>query len=323
MVSGGLKYDPYGAEFTVTANDRDKFGTYYRDSNTGFNYADQRHYGSSGGRFLTPDPAEAGTIDYPDSLNLNSYVQNDPINFNDPEGLLKCGDLIVSGTGGTLRSVLSGPGEEVLFAQVVWAESDPRITMLLTANYFLEREAIAMSILNSRGILSGTIRIEGVPNPAVLGWGPLNATISQMLGQPNQNATVTGGPSGARLAGTFQDRLDSVLNQDQAGGSLVIPGPAGPVSMTPECVNLWQSWLVASQALAGLVRDPFSQHGVTTGFHHGFRVGQIEPYFGSFGTANNFFGIRRELVSSGRPFGPVAPNPRQRQPVPRQPGPRR
>ncbi|MBL8232217.1 MAG: hypothetical protein JNL98_27225 [Bryobacterales bacterium] len=88
VVSGGLKYDPYRAEFTVTSHDRDKFGTYYRDSNTGFNYADQRYYGSSGGRFLTADPyvASAGAAE-PGSWNRYAYVEGDPVNRNDPRGL--------------------------------------------------------------------------------------------------------------------------------------------------------------------------------------------------------------------------------------------
>ena len=88
-MSGGLKYDPYGAEFTVTAHDRDKFGTYYRDSNTGFNYADQRYYGSSGGRFLTPDPyLRSARASDPQTWNRNSYVGGDPVNRNDPSGLI-------------------------------------------------------------------------------------------------------------------------------------------------------------------------------------------------------------------------------------------
>ena len=88
-MSGGLKYDPYGAELTVTSHDRDKFGTYYRDSNTGFNYADQRYYGSSGGRFLTPDPylRSARAAD-PQTWNRYSYVAGDPVNRNDPSGLI-------------------------------------------------------------------------------------------------------------------------------------------------------------------------------------------------------------------------------------------
>ena len=49
-------YYPSGEEKTATAGNRAKFGTYTRDQATGLDYADQRHYGSGVGRFLTSDP---------------------------------------------------------------------------------------------------------------------------------------------------------------------------------------------------------------------------------------------------------------------------
>ena len=49
------RYYPYGEEISATANDRVKFATYTRDSYTGFDYADQRYYASSYGRFNTAD----------------------------------------------------------------------------------------------------------------------------------------------------------------------------------------------------------------------------------------------------------------------------
>ena len=38
------------------ANDQERFATYTRDSATGLDYAYQRHYRTSNGRFLTPGP---------------------------------------------------------------------------------------------------------------------------------------------------------------------------------------------------------------------------------------------------------------------------
>lgn len=43
--SGG-PYLPYGEESSATANGTEKFGTYFRDSFTGMDYADQRYYAS-------------------------------------------------------------------------------------------------------------------------------------------------------------------------------------------------------------------------------------------------------------------------------------
>ena len=56
---GGLGYQaqfPYGVEYTATANDREKYATYTRDSVTGLDYAMNRYYSSQWGRFLSPDP---------------------------------------------------------------------------------------------------------------------------------------------------------------------------------------------------------------------------------------------------------------------------
>ena len=71
-------YFPYGEERTSTANGRDKFGTYFRDS-AGQDYADQRYFGSDKGRFWSVDPAGSG-------LNRYAYAGGDPVNAVDPTG---------------------------------------------------------------------------------------------------------------------------------------------------------------------------------------------------------------------------------------------
>jgi len=43
----------------VTAQDRDKFAIYYRDGTTELDYAQNRYYANTLGRFLTPDPNSA------------------------------------------------------------------------------------------------------------------------------------------------------------------------------------------------------------------------------------------------------------------------
>ena len=85
----GARFRPYGDEITSTANDREKFGTYTRDSYTGFDYADQRFYASTYGRFNTPDPYQAsGGPSDPGSWNRYSYARAIRINAKRPEGPL-------------------------------------------------------------------------------------------------------------------------------------------------------------------------------------------------------------------------------------------
>jgi RHS repeat-associated protein len=95
---GGSKYYPYGEEQQVTAQDRDKFGTYYRDGTTGLDYAQNRYYANTLGRFTSPDPyvASGGPGD-PGSWNRYSYTRGDPINRLDPSGLSDtCPECLIS-----------------------------------------------------------------------------------------------------------------------------------------------------------------------------------------------------------------------------------
>ncbi len=120
-------YYPYGEEKTATAGNRAKFGTYTRDAATGLDYADQRYYGSGVGRFLTSDPYEARSglptePSEPQSWNRFAYVEGDPVNYNDPQGLnLQFLDVADGGGGG------GGGGEGLLtyFARLLRLISRP------------------------------------------------------------------------------------------------------------------------------------------------------------------------------------------------------
>jgi RHS repeat-associated protein len=81
-----MSYYPYGEEKTSTADDREKFGTYTRDSVVQ-DYADQRYYAVGMGRFGTPDPSTGVRLGVPATWNKYTYVHGDPINFYDPRGL--------------------------------------------------------------------------------------------------------------------------------------------------------------------------------------------------------------------------------------------
>jgi RHS repeat-associated protein len=64
-----------------------------RDAESGNDYFGARYYGSSMGRFLSPDPFVITTerLMNPQELNLYSYVANNPLRFIDPTGeILQC-----------------------------------------------------------------------------------------------------------------------------------------------------------------------------------------------------------------------------------------
>ena len=92
---------PYGVEYTLTVNDREKYATYTRDS-VGLDYAMNRYYSSQWGRFLSPDPyGGSAATGNPQSWNRYAYAGSDSVNNSDPSG------LYLYGGGGTSW----GPGQ--------------------------------------------------------------------------------------------------------------------------------------------------------------------------------------------------------------------
>jgi RHS repeat-associated protein len=89
------EFDPHGQVLLETGsaalNSR-KYTGYERDQATGLDYASARMYAGSRGRFTSPDPGwlSAANMQKPQSLNRYAYVNNDPVNFVDPDGLNHC-----------------------------------------------------------------------------------------------------------------------------------------------------------------------------------------------------------------------------------------
>jgi RHS repeat-associated protein len=85
---------PFGGERVLSASSGNayKFTGKERDTESGLDMFGARYYGSSLGRFMTPDWAAKPTdVPYanfgnPQSLNLYSYVENNPTTTGDPDG---------------------------------------------------------------------------------------------------------------------------------------------------------------------------------------------------------------------------------------------
>ena len=87
------QFAPFGAELdTQTTNNNYKFTGKERDTESGLDYFGARYYASSMGRFMSPDwAATASPVPYanladPQSLNLYSYVRNNPLSRFDVDG---------------------------------------------------------------------------------------------------------------------------------------------------------------------------------------------------------------------------------------------
>jgi len=107
------KFYPYGQEINPTqGSSTEKFTGYFRDVETGLDYADQRYYEFPLGRFTSPDPSvNSGGAGEPGSWNRYAYVQGDPINYTDRRGLRRDDDDTDWGWGyGLIPSFSFGGG---------------------------------------------------------------------------------------------------------------------------------------------------------------------------------------------------------------------
>jgi RHS repeat-associated protein len=86
-----------------------------RDAESGNDYFGARYYASSMGRFMSPDwsakvmPVPYAKLDNPQSLNLYSYVWNNPLSRNDPDGHVgKCDGGNTAQCGADLAKLAPG-----------------------------------------------------------------------------------------------------------------------------------------------------------------------------------------------------------------------
>ena len=102
-------YYPFGGERVVQPNSNNsrKFTSKERDYESGNDNFGARYYGSSPGRFMSPDPDGAGSLGQdPQSWNAYAYVRNNPLNLTDPSGTnyLVCQTVDTGGGAGGAAS---------------------------------------------------------------------------------------------------------------------------------------------------------------------------------------------------------------------------
>jgi RHS repeat-associated protein len=112
---------PFGDDLTCTGTAVGEVSPLHftgkeRDGESGLDYFIHRHYASTMGRFMQPDPAGMMAVDIgsPQTLNRYTYVLNNPLSLVDPFGL-DCAYLNSSGTGerkaGLIRTAVPASAE--------------------------------------------------------------------------------------------------------------------------------------------------------------------------------------------------------------------
>jgi RHS repeat-associated protein len=112
----GYNWAGNGSSSSVDADDptENHFTGKERDTESGNDYFGARYYASTMGRMLSPDWSETpDTVPYaefenPQTLNLYSYGNNNPVTYNDPDGhsVRICTD---NGNGGTQCNTVDNP----------------------------------------------------------------------------------------------------------------------------------------------------------------------------------------------------------------------
>jgi RHS repeat-associated protein len=258
-------YYPYGEERSSTVDGREKFGTYFRDG-VGQDYADQRYYAVGSGRFWSVDPS-LDNIAYANSTTWNAYAyaNGDPVNFDDPEGLFACGQIIDNATGTTVSSVMTTYNDLGYLAQTVWHEGGPvwKTDLQDIVNFGTQQAYIATALENRCDIANGNIiaytKSGGTVNPAAFG-GPgttLTAVILQAAGNNQSWGIYTGGQLNSQIMST----LMTVLNTDVSAGTQVDLPTGG--SVNAECYAVLSAVAEATYAQLGLRTEP---SGVTLAY---------------------------------------------------------
>jgi RHS repeat-associated protein len=226
-------YYPFGSEKpAATANGRQKFGTYGRDSETGLDYADQRYFASVSGRFMTADPYQAsGGVADPGSWNRYAYVEGDPVNYSDPAGLETCGNPCnVTAPDPGPPSWLCDPENWSVYCQQLTAGSwspglQPAVTPLepeaLTPMYQgLAQQAVSTMSDECWETLSSYWNLAG--GPASLMWKVGNITFLQEgeVGHRLMSEFGYGGGDGLLTVSEYFERENAIsfVNKDVDGG---------------------------------------------------------------------------------------------------------
>jgi RHS repeat-associated protein len=235
-VEGTCQNLPFGDALTCTptalstADDATEhhFTSKEYDAESGNDYFLARYYGSSMGRFLSPDPSGLYYADQgnPQSFNLYAYVLNNPLKFIDPTGMILC-DYGSNDSGGEdyedaddEHECTNNGGSVVKVQQSVTVDG----------NDSSDSDTSTDSDAPNNGEPPSTCLAANIA--AVNQVSNLNVNMSNVVGQPfiyngglDVNFSVPGGSPSQLPVGRYSS---SILGRIFGfGSSLHVPGPGG------------------------------------------------------------------------------------------------
>jgi RHS repeat-associated protein len=242
-------YFPWG-EDKGTTNPQNTwgFGTYWQDSATGLDYANQRYYNSAYGRFMTVDSGRAHPKD-PVSWNRYSYTGGDPVNRSDPRGL----DWLYDFSSGQWYSTIDlGCESDPAYCQALFSNPMALMYDMQSASY-QDMLAFNAAVSNAAQLTPVPSCVQGAIASGAQGLGldiaSFDSTFNvQIVGTPNgQGGTTPFGETELNMTGTTgpDGTVQGLINQmcqlgfysnDQCPGSGGNNSGVGPPHTAPNGV---------------------------------------------------------------------------------------
>src|SRR5208282_3172331 len=175
-----------------------------RDTESGNDYFGARYFGSSMGRFLSPDyadmnwgPVDIPGADYedPQSLNLYSYVHNNPLSNVDPDGH----DVQVCDNSGKCNTVSNDAYKAAQQASNKGGLNAPTLDQVGNSKD-ANGNFTAVGITDSSGKQVGTATYVPGDNPGIDPYVGNNMAGLQTLGAANKVVTVAAAVTGVEVA---------------------------------------------------------------------------------------------------------------------------
>lgn len=206
---------PYGsiASGSSSSGNNYKFTGKERDQESGNDYFEARYYSSAMARFLIPDwsakvePVPYAKLDNPQSLNLYTYVLNNPLSNIDADGHACSGALGNTGSGFCTRATEYGK-----------FDSNPRIQS--QTRFFAAANAVSQGLANVAA-WSPVVRMNGVSAQTASfleGVGQKLEKLNQVEASAIQNGSLKGPNLDQQLVhneqNAVQAQLDSLKQSD-------------------------------------------------------------------------------------------------------------
>jgi len=265
-----------------------------RDTESGLDYFGARYYGSSMGRFSSPDPSGLYFADptNPQSFNLYSYVQNNPLVNVDPDGLdcVYTGNQTSSSISVTVvRGDCKSDTDDGVYVNGTVDTSSLKYSQS-NGNYSLGYSYTPDGSGDSQTatIGAGTIGLDTPPDPDQQRIQDLATAVtadSQHMIGCITGAYGVGAPStatGTAGANVF-NASQNLIGKTKAAGAL-----GGSTRVTSEAAMAARSSFLSKLPSFGLkspVGTPFKDFAMRTSPNMGVAAGRYAPYAGAAMTA--------------------------------------